>query len=332
MAVTQQPSTQQRTRSRHLTPAQFALVSRAALWSLVAIVITGAAVRLTGSGLGCSSWPTCEPGKLVPAASFHGWVEFGNRLVTGAVSLAVIAAVSGAWLRSPRRANLLWWSSALVLGVAAQVGLGAVTVLTHLRPEVVMAHFGASMLLVVAATVLVWLAAREAPDGRGAGFADTARRPALAAWTGCVAGLTCVAVVTGTFVTASGPHGGDEDVARLGYELDDVTRVHAVSVIALVVLSLSFLGWLTGAARRVASARVEQVRRALVTCLVVMAAQASIGYVQYLNELPVVLVGLHIAGATALVVSVTRLVLTVALPTTANGSERNSVANGAAHQ
>lgn len=298
----------------------------------MAIVITGAAVRLTGSGLGCSSWPTCEPGELVPAADFHGWVEFGNRLVTGLVSLAVIAAVSGAWLRSPRRSDLLWWSSSLVVGVLAQVGLGAVTVLTHLRPEVVMAHFGASMLLVVAATVLVWLANDEPSAGHERAVVVAVRWRAVAAFSGCVAAATAVAVVTGTFVTASGPHGGDEDVVRLGYELDDVARVHAVSVIALVVLSLSFLGWLTRVARDATDGRLVEVRRALTRCLVVMAAQASIGYVQYLNELPVVLVALHIAGATALVIAVTRLVLTVALTTAPSGSRRNSMARAGSHQ
>ena len=160
------PDPSPRGRRRYVTPERFATIARWALWSLVAIVVTGSLVRLTGSGLGCSDWPTCEPGEFVPAADFHGWVEFGNRIVTGLVSAAVVVAVAASWWRQPRRGDLVWWSLGLVTGVIFQIGLGAVTVLTHLSPPIVMSHFLASQVLVSAAVVLQHRASLEPPPGR----------------------------------------------------------------------------------------------------------------------------------------------------------------------
>ena len=118
---------------------------RIALGLLAAIVVTGAAVRLTGSGLGCSDWPTCEQDRFVPEAEFHGWVEFGNRLVTGLVSGAVALSVLGSLARTPRRTDLVAWSWGLVAGVAAQILLGGIVVLSHLNPWLVLGHFALSM-------------------------------------------------------------------------------------------------------------------------------------------------------------------------------------------
>ena len=142
----------------HLNPRQYHWLTRYALWLLSAIVVSGAAVRLTGSGLGCSDWPNCEPGQLVPEADFHAWVEFGNRLVTGLVSLAVVLAVLGSLRRVPPARALTVWSWGLVIGVAAQIALGAITVLTHLSPPIVMGHFLLSMVLIWNSVVLEDLA------------------------------------------------------------------------------------------------------------------------------------------------------------------------------
>ena len=273
-------------------------------------MITGSLVRLTGSGLGCSDWPNCEPGEFVPAAGFHGWVEFGNRIVTGLVSAAVMLAVGASLWRLPRRADLVWWSMALVAGVAFQIGLGAVTVLTHLSPPIVMSHFLASQVLVSAAVVLQHRAQYERPRGTE----SVTRLPVgIRSHAGVSGVLTAAALFTGTVVTATGPHGGDEDVERLQYALPSVARIHgiAVAVLAAATLLLSLR------VRRLASAHRGEVMGVAATrfgsririVIAVMAAQAAIGYVQYFTELPVLLVALHVVGATLLTITMTRLVL-----------------------
>ena len=342
-----------------ITPQRFTAVSSAALWLLIAIVITGASVRLTGSGLGCSDWPACEPGELVPATEFHAWVEFGNRLVTGLVALVVIAAVSGSLLRVPRRRDLVWWSVALVVGVLAQVILGAVTVLSHLSPPIVMAHFLLSSLLVAAATNLAWRARQ--PDARPARLAEAdgmgsvgsppqdAQQPGSAqqdkrlvlmrssCWV--ISVVLAVALFTGTLVTATGPHGGDEDVERLNLVLGDVARVHGITVVVSLALLVWLLVWLARQAHahtslpatepasqptRTSLPHLAQVLKRAEILLVVLAVQGVIGYVQYFNQLPVLLVGLHVTGATLAVVALVRLVLTANERTTSRTAQHTT--------
>ena len=299
-------------RQPFVTPQRFAVVARWALWSLVSIVVTGSLVRLTGSGLGCSDWPNCEPGEFVPAADFHGWVEFGNRIVTGLVSVAVVVAIGAAWWRQPRRRDLVWWALGLVAGVVFQIGLGAVTVLSHLSPPIVMSHFLASQVLVAAAVVLAHRAACEpSPGGNGDRTAWLPTHVRVLAW--LAATLTAVALWTGTVVTGTGPHGGDEHVERLQFALPSVARIHGITVVVLAAVTL-----LGGAAVRRLSTAVgdgagadlrDLLARRIRIVIAVMAVQAAIGYVQYFNELPVVLVALHVVGATLLTISMTRLVL-----------------------
>ncbi len=310
---------QMRLRGRRpcVTPRRFALVARWALWALVAIVITGALVRLTGSGLGCSDWPNCEPGEFVPAADFHGWVEFGNRIVTGLVSVAVVLAVGASLWRDPRRADLMWWSLALVVGVAFQIGLGAVTVLTHLSPPIVMSHFLASQVLVAAAVVLQH---RAGIEPRAGGNTSAALGTPIRAHAWLAAALTAAALWTGTVVTGTGPHGGDEHVERLQFALPSVARIHGITVVILAVVTLV----LGARVRRVAIAHrgsafgtcASQLGRRVRTVIGVMAVQAAIGYVQYFTELPVLLVALHVAGATLATIAMTRLVLATGIHST----------------
>ena len=297
-----------RGRRPYVTPERFATITGWTLWSLVTIVITGSLVRLTGSGLGCSDWPNCEPGEFVPAADFHGWVEFGNRMVTGLVSAAVVVAVAASWWRLPRRGDLVWWSLGLVAGVLFQIGLGAVTVLTHLSPPIVMSHFLASQVLVAAAVVLQHRASFEPlPEGGGTVPPPTPLR--TLAW--LAATLTAAALWTGTVVTGTGPHGGDEHVERLQFALPSVARVHGITVAMLAVVTL-LLAWRV---RRLAATHHSEATtglgRPIRVVVSVMAVQAAIGYVQYFNELPVLLVALHVAGATLLTIAMTRLVLAV---------------------
>src|SRR5215218_2233242 len=269
-----------------LSPAQYRRVTVGAAALLAVIIVTGAAVRLTGSGLGCPEWPNCEAGRVTPYAAndFHAMVEFVNRLVTGLVSIAVVVAVLGSLVRRPRRGDLVVLSLGLVVGVIVQIALGALVVEKLLSPPWVMSHFLVSMLLLANALVLCRRAAQ--PD---AGFAH---RPVPVV-------APSVVVVTGTVVTGSGPHSGDvpgtaQRATRLDLFIPDVVRVHGTSAMVLLALVLVTLLLVhrTGAPLAVT--------RRLEVLLVVLVAQAGVGYAQYFTGIPALLVGVHVAGATAL--------------------------------
>ncbi len=275
-----------------LTPAQYRRITGLALLALCCIIVTGAAVRLTGSGLGCPEWPNCEAGSLVPRGEtgHHGWVEFVNRAITGIVSVAVALAVLGSRWRVPRRRDLTLLSIGLVVGVAAQVVLGGLTVLFHLTPPIVMAHFLVSLVLVANAVVL-----HARADGRRAHPPSAAQLRSVARW---LVAAASVVVVTGTVVTGAGPHGGDEDVERLAVDVADAARVHGVAVVVLVGLTL-VAAWL---ARRTAAP--TDVTSRIATLLAVEVAQAVVGYVQYFTGVPELLVAIHVAGAVGLWIAV----------------------------
>ncbi len=278
-----------------VSPRAFARLSLAALVFQVAIIGTGAATRLTGSGLGCPDWPRCEAGSfVVQELHYHGVIEFTNRLMSGPVVLTVLAVLVAAHLRDPKRRDFVLLGWALVAGTAAQVVLGGVTVLTELRAEVVMAHFLMSMLLLWAATVLHWRAGRPDTEPR-----LVVEREQLVLGRVVVA-AAAVVVFTGTIVTAAGPHGGDEHVERLPLYLPDVARVHGISVVLLVALTVTLVFLL-----RSSHAPAGVQRRGLIV-LGILVANAAVGYVQYLTGVPEVLVGVHIAGAVAVWIGVLR--------------------------
>jgi cytochrome c oxidase assembly protein subunit 15 len=272
-----------------LSPVAYRRITLVATVLLAVIIVTGGAVRLTGSGLGCPEWPNCEPGRLTPreASDVNAMVEFVNRLFTGLVSLAVIVAVLGSFLREPRRRDLIWLSVGLVGGVFAQAVLGGLTVIFELQPPFVMAHFLVSLVLLANALVLY----------RRAGEPDVPARPVVEPVVKVLGRVLLLAatlvVVTGTVVTATGPHGGDEDAKRFAFDIRDVARIHGSSVVLFIILILAtgYVLWRTQAARDVV------VR--LGVLLGIVLAQAGIGYAQYLTGIPEVLVGFHLAGATA---------------------------------
>jgi cytochrome c oxidase assembly protein subunit 15 len=274
----------------HLSPPAYRRVTLVAAILLGVIIITGAAVRLTGSGLGCPDWPNCEPGSLVPkgADNEHAMVEFVNRMFTGAVSVAVIVCVLGSFLRDPRRKDLIWLSLGLVAGVIAQAVVGGLTVIFELRPEFVMTHFLLSLVLLTNAIVLY----RRAGDPHTK--AELAVDPRIRTLARVMVAMTCVVVVTGTVVTSTGPHGGDEEAKRFELDISNVARIHGVSVLIFLALTLVILGLL----RRTHAS--EGVQTRLGAVLLVACIQAAIGYIQYFNDIPALLVGLHVAGATAL--------------------------------
>ena len=296
-----------------LSPAAYRRVTMVALAALAFIVVTGGAVRLTGSGLGCPDWPTCAEERVVAPLEYHAMVEFVNRSITGLVSVMVMVAVLGALVRVPRRWDLTWLSLGLVGGVIGQIVLGGLTVLFDLAPPFVMAHFLLSMILIWNA---VWLHHRAGvPDAEVvSGDAVPARQaPTVdrdqARMTRLLTVAAVVVLFMGTLVTSSGPHGGDERAQRLPFALHSVTRLHGVAVMLFLGMTLAVLWSLLRA--RVAPA---VLRRAEVL-LAVLVAQAAVGYAQYFTRLPPLLVGIHIAGATAVWIAVLRLDLaSVAVP------------------
>ena len=279
-----------------LSPVAYRRITLVATALLAIIIVTGGAVRLTGSGLGCPEWPNCDVGSLGPSAearlthdatASHAWIEFVNRLFTGLVSLAVILAVLGSFLRVPRRRDLIWLSVGLVGGVFAQAVLGGLTVIFELQPPFVMAHFLVSLVLLANALVLY----RRASEPNVAARLVVA--PVVRAMGRLLLLVATVVVVTGTVVTATGPHGGDEDAKRFALDIRDVARIHGSSVILFIVL-IAITGWLL---LRTRAERAVVVRLGMLLGIVL--AQAGIGYAQYLTGIPEVLVGFHLAGATA---------------------------------
>jgi cytochrome c oxidase assembly protein subunit 15 len=285
-----------------LSPSAYRRVTLFALLALIFIVVTGGAVRLTGSGLGCPDWPTCAENSVVAPWEYHAMVEFVNRTITGLVSVAVMLAVLGSLVRRPRRKDLLWLSLGLVAGVIGQIVLGGLTVLFELKPGFVMAHFLLSMVLIANAVVLHHRAGR--PDGP--------TRPAVGSDLMALGRLeiaaAALAIFLGTIVTSSGPHGGDEDAERFRFLLPDVTRIHGIAVMLFLVLTLVTMSRL-----RKAGVDAVVLRRSEVL-LAVLVAQAALGYVQYFTGVPALLVGFHIAGATAVWVAVLRLHLVFSVP------------------
>ncbi len=262
-----------------------------ALILLCMIVLTGAAVRLTGSGLGCSDWPNCETGKLISVSDGHQAVEQINRLFTGAVSAGVIAAVLGAFRRRPYDRTLVHVSLGLVAGVLAQAVLGGISVLTGLNPIVVGGHFGLSMVLVCAATVLLWRSGDHGPRGSE----PNAHSAIWLSWMMMAVG-TIVLVVTGPMLTGTGPHAGDLDAKRIQMAIPDAARIHSLSAWLFLglILALVFSLWQRGAGRILVRAY---------PLLVAVLVQGGIGYAQYSLGIPAWLVILHIAGATAITVA-----------------------------
>ena len=265
------------------------------------IVVTGAIVRLTGSGLGCPTWPECVEGSYVPTSrqeeAWHKYVEFGNRLLTFVLALLAIAAVTGAlvWWRqmrargAPARTPVLVLACVPLVGTATQAVLGGVTVLTGLNPWAVAAHFLVSMAIIAACALLVVRAGEQGDQPT-----VTVVRPQIL-WLGRLLLLATFAVVVlGVVVTGSGPHSGDSDTeARFGVDPRTVAWLHADAVLLFLGLCIGLIVALSvtsGPARS----------RTLAWWLLGVAiAQGVIGYSQYFSGLPWLLVAVHVTGACA---------------------------------
>jgi heme a synthase len=264
---------------------------------LAAIIVSGAVVRLTDSGLGCADWPNCSATRLVDVSSHHAAIEQLNRIFSGAIGLPIALALLGAYRVRPKRGDLvalawmlfgLFWAEAILGGISVKVRLAWVSVTGH-------------FLLAIALIGIALVMHHRASGPDGPRRAAVPRRTMTIAQ--AVYALTIFVVVMGTLVTAAGPHGGDVKARRLGWPLGDVARVHGASVDVLVLLTLVLV---------VALARTGAPRRALNVASVtvaVMAAQGVLGYVQYFNRIPALLVGFHVFGAVCVFVCVQQLLL-----------------------
>lgn len=274
------------------------------LCAQVGIVVSGGLVRLTGSGLGCPTWPECTDGSMVPVATqsegLHKFIEFGNRTLTFAVLVASLAALvtvlrpalarrfGPRWGEpGPVRRSLVWLAGAVVAGIFGQAILGGITVLLDLNPAIVAAHFLLSMLMIAAAFTLY---------RRGGEPGDLPRlilvRTELRVLAGVIVGLAAVVLILGTMVTGSGPHSGDADVVvRFGFDPRTISWLHSDVVLLFIGLALSY----TLGARLTDAPK--SVQRSGLLLLGACVVQGAIGYIQFYSGVPIGLVSLHMLGA-----------------------------------
>ena len=272
------------------------------LFLQAALVVTGGAVRLTGSGLGCPTWPECTPGSYTPVPhqaeeALHVWIEFANRLLTFVLVIAAVVVLA-AVLRTGRK-DLRGLALGQLLGIFGQGVLGGITVLTDLHPLPVAGHLILSIILIAGATSL--RAQRFAPK--------VAETPAsLTKKIASVHVITSFAVIVlGTLVTGSGPHAGDEKAQRFGFDIQTVAWIHADVVIFLLGTTFAFF---------VATGTTQATKRRLKIFTAIALAQGAIGYIQYFTGIPEVLVAAHLLGATLVWIAAWRVWLSV---TTRNG-------------
>jgi heme a synthase len=262
------------------------------------LVLTGGAVRITGSGLGCPTWPECTPGSYTPVphqaeGQLHAWIEFGNRLLTFAlvaVSLAVLIHVL-----YKRRRDLRSLAIGQLLGILGQGVLGGITVLTDLHPLPVAGHLLLSIVLIAGAASLY--SRREYSARPRTDLDKLTKRISL-----LHIGLTFVVIILGTIVTGSGPHAGDEKAQRFGFDIRVVAWLHADAVIALLGLTAAFF--------ILVRSDKELVRRIAVFTAIAL-AQGAIGYIQYFTGIPEILVAAHLLGATLVWIAAWRIRITV---------------------
>lgn len=282
------------------TPQQLRRAAISAIVANAAIVVTGGAVRLSDSGLGCPTWPSCTgdrvlPGGANPHPTLNQAIEFGNRMLGFVVFAAVLACVIAAWRLRPQRPGLLKLSLLLPLGVLAQGILGGITVRMELNPFAVAPHFLLSVVLIY---VCVWFFVRAT---EGDGPPERLIRRDLQRLAALLVAVLGAVTTLGTVVTATGPHAGDPGTRRLSWDPHLVTQFHSGFVFLYVGIVLALL-----VAFRVTAAPAALQRRT-VEVFAIACLQGVIGFVQYFLHVPEVLVGLHMAGATLLTIATARL-------------------------
>ena len=258
------------------------------------LILTGGAVRLTGSGLGCPTWPECTPGSYTPVpnqaeGALHAWIEFGNRLLT--FGLVAISLIVLAHVLITKRRDLRFLAAGQLLGILGQGVLGGITVLTDLHPLPVASHLLLSIILVAAAVSLY--DRREAPVER---IKQTDKLVSLLSRSHIA--LSFLVIVLGTLVTGSGPHAGDEQARRFGFDIRTVSILHADAVIALFGLTLALA---------VALRANKVILKKIYIFTAIALAQGAIGYIQYFTGIPEILVAAHLLGATLVWIAAWRI-------------------------
>jgi len=264
------------------------------LFLQAALILTGGAVRLTGSGLGCPTWPECTPGSYTPVpnqaeGALHAWIEFGNRLLT--FGLVAISLVVLAHVLITKRHDLRLLAAGQLLGILGQGVLGGITVLTDLHPLPVASHLLLSIILVAAATSLY--DRREAPVEK---IRQTDKLVSLLSKSHIA--LSFIVIVIGTLVTGSGPHAGDAQARRFGFDIRTVAILHADAVIALFGLTLALA---------VALRTNKIILKKIYIFTLIALAQGAIGYIQYFTGIPEILVAAHLLGATLVWIAAWRI-------------------------
>ncbi|NGO43408.1 COX15/CtaA family protein [Streptomyces ureilyticus] len=280
-------------------------VQRAALAALVmavVIVVTGGAVRLTGSGLGCPTWPKCSEDSLTNTSEMgiHGYIEFGNRMLTYVLSAAVGWAIIAARSAKPYRRGLtrLGWAQFWV--VMGNGVLGGIVVLVGLNPYTVAAHFLLTTALIAVATVM-WQRTRE---GDSAPHPLVSKAVRQLVW--ALVAVTALLIAVGTVVTGAGPHAGDSrEVERIPLDWENITRLHAV--LAWIVVTLAFALWFVLRAVDAPKGPLHRTR----DLFLVLLAQGVIGYIQYFTDLPEILVGAHMLGSCLVWIATLRVLLSL---------------------
>lgn len=284
--------------TRNLSDKAFLTISQCALGFLCVIVVSGALVRLTGSGLGCIDWPGCSQTKFVDISTGHSAIEQINRLFTGVVSAAVAASALGSFFVSPRHRKTIWLAIGLVIGVLVQVLLGALVVITGLNPWSNMAHFLVSMALITTAVLLV---DQAKPQLQKRSDSVSCLSPVTIRTSKWIVALSGIAIVFGTLVTGTGPHAGDERAIRLGFDLRTITRAHSMFVLLCVGLTLFLFVRIKKQTKEW-----EILGRPLEIFLAAAVAQGALGYLQYFSGVPAQMVALHVALAIAVWISALR--------------------------
>ncbi len=266
----------------------------AAVVANTVIILTGGLVRLTGSGLGCPTWPKCTDESFVPHRELgvHGVIEFGNRMLTYVLIAVVVATFVAVWRWAGTSRQLRRHAGLIALGVPFQGVIGGITVLTDLNPWIVSLHLILSMVLVAASVLLVVRVRGESPGS----YAPRARTVVVASYV-----VLWVVVYLGTVVTGSGPHAGDDEAPRNMLDPEVMSHVHAASVYVLVALTVGAFLLLRG----------TPAARLALALLVAELAQGALGFVQYFTDLPIALVAAHLVGAAVLVAVGTRLLVEV---------------------
>ena len=317
MSLTAQSSVSEAQSPRPMTvlgrPVEF--WTRFALIWLMAITVTGAAVRLTGSGLGCTDWPTCNVNEELDAPAFHGTIEFGNRVISGLAIIPVVAA----WMIARRsRPDLRATIIGLVLGFIGQVVLGMLVTRTELDPRVVLGHFLLSIVLIFLGVVLDYRARHAAGDRTELNTEQRSQRT----HSYVVLAAATVLIFVGTLVTGSGPHTGSEasgePIPRLGFDIWEITRAHSVLAWVLVLAIVAGLWRARPSAENSATTLLAYKWFMRIGALAVL--QGGIGYLQFFTGVPRWLVGLHIAGSVLLWTAASWYALATTFPADAQTS------------